>query len=399
MKILQITNKAIYPPDGGNLAILSLAKGYVKNGHSVHILNMTTHKHYNKEDHIENEYKKQLEITGVKINSKISVFKLITNLIFSKKPYISERFASKTFTKKLVELLKTESFDFVQLESLYSLPYIETVRKHFKGKILYRPHNLEYLIWERIAKETSSILKRVYFRIISKRLKQLEKTLMNTYDILVPITTNDAEIYRSMGNTKPMINAPFGIDIQKTNLLKKPSKIESEPIINYIGALDWIPNQQGLIWFIKECLPIIQKSIENIRLKVAGRNAPQWFIKKLKGENIQYFGEVDNAYDFIQNPGPMIVPLFSGSGMRVKIIEFMGLNKLVIATSMAAEGIECEHNKNILLADSAEEFAKLITMSVKENSNQEKIGENASYFVSKNHNFTDIAANILNYIQ
>lgn len=399
MKILQITNKAIHPPDGGNLAILSLAKGYVKNGHSVCILNMTTHKHFNKEDHIENEYKKQLNITGVKINSRISVFKLITNLIFSKKPYISERFESKSFKTKLVELLQTESFDFIQLESLYALPYVETVRKYFKGKVIYRSHNLEYLIWERIARETSSILKRTYFKITSKRLKQLEVALINTYDILVPITTNDAEIYQSMGNTKPVINAPFGIDIQKIKLLKEPPSLAGQPTINYIGALDWIPNQQGLMWFIKECFPTIQKSIKNIRLNVAGRNAPQWFINKLKGKNIQYIGEVDDAYNFIQNPGPMIVPLFSGSGMRVKIIEFMAFSKLVIATSMAAEGIECEHNKNILLADSSEEFANLIISSIKEKSKQVKIGDNAFYFVSKNHNFTDIAANILNYIQ
>ncbi len=95
MNILQIANKAIYPPDGGSIAILSLAKAYVSNGHRVHLLNMITHKHYNNPEVIEPEYRDCLKITGIKINTKISFIKLFANFLFSKTPFISDRFISK----------------------------------------------------------------------------------------------------------------------------------------------------------------------------------------------------------------------------------------------------------------------------------------------------------------
>ncbi|PLX10807.1 MAG: hypothetical protein C0597_16135 [Marinilabiliales bacterium] len=399
MKILQVANKAIYPPDGGSLAILSISKGYIRNGHQVHLLNMVTHKHMNTDDSIEDEYKESLTISGVKINSRISLFKLLYNLFFSTKPYISERFFSSEFKRKLISLLKSESFDIVQLEGLYCLQYLNFLREIYSGKVLYRPHNMEYLIWKRNSSESPSIIKKIYFSIISHRLKKLESKFINTYDFLIPISQNDANLFKELGNKKPFIVSPFGIDIHKVQSQGSKPNNELSENINYIGALDWIPNQQGLLWFIEKCLPTIIRSHPNVMLNVAGRNAPKWFIDKLKHKNISYFGEVENANDFLQQSGPVIVPLFSGSGIRVKIIEGMALKKAIIATRIAAEGINCKHEKNILLADTPEEFSGLINKTLTDRNFQERIGDNAFLFVNKNYNFTEIASNILNFIK
>ncbi|NOQ27270.1 MAG: hypothetical protein GQ564_18060, partial [Bacteroidales bacterium] len=94
MNILQIANKAIFPPDGGSLAILSLAKAYIINGHNVHLLNMITHKHYNKVDIIEHEYEDFLKLSGIEVNTQISYIKLLLNFLFSNKPHVSQRFIS-----------------------------------------------------------------------------------------------------------------------------------------------------------------------------------------------------------------------------------------------------------------------------------------------------------------
>ncbi len=397
MKILQIANKAIFPPDGGTLAILNLAKGYIKNGCQVHLLNMITHKHINKLNEIEEGENESFQITGVKINTRISVFKLIINFFFSNKPYISERFISKKFKSKLVEIIKSETFEFIQLEGLYVLQYIQLIRKIYKGKILYRPHNLEYLIWERNSIESKSFIKKYYFKITSIRLIKLEKSLLNRYDFIIPITNTDSDIYKKLGNNKPSILAPFGLNLNSFE--SKQIKItDSEQSINYIGALDWIPNQQGLIWFIENCLPEIIKSFPEIKLNIAGRNAPKWLKRKFNNKNIKFFGEVDNAYDFIQYPGPIIVPLFSGGGMRVKIIECMALKKAIIATNVAVEGIEPSYDENILLANSASDFSQLVLVALKNKELQKEIGENAFRFVSEKYNFTKIASNIIDQI-
>ena len=147
MNILQIANKAIYPPDGGTLAILSLAKGYIENGHQVYLLNMITHKHYNNYALIKDKYRQSLKIEGIDVNTKISPLKLLLNLFFSDKPYIAQRFISPKFKLRLESLLKSQQFDFIQFEGLYALQYIRIIKNNFNGKIIYRPHNVEYLIW------------------------------------------------------------------------------------------------------------------------------------------------------------------------------------------------------------------------------------------------------------
>ncbi len=396
MNILQIANKALFPPDGGSLAILSLAKGYIENGHCVHLLNMVTHKHINKNQFIDYKYRNSLTIEGVYVNTKIACIKALCNLFFSDKPYIAQRFISGQFKQKIHQLLQNQKFDIIQFEGLYTLQYISVIRSVYDGKIIYRPHNLEYLIWERNAVRSKNILKKWYFKILSDRLKNMEKSLLNSYDILFPISNNDTDFFNQLGNTKPFKVVPFGMDIKKTN--EKTHPIKGTRQINYIGALDWIPNQEGLLWFIENCLDEIAQAIPEVNLKIAGRNAPEWLTQKLNHPNINYMGEVENAYDFMQTAGPIIVPLFSGSGMRVKIIEAMALKKAIVATPVAAEGIDCTHEENILI-HSKETFANAVIRLLENEALQNKIGENAYHFVADQYDFIKIASDALNFIK
>ena len=397
MKILQIANKAIYPPDGGNMAILNLSKAYILNGHQVHLLTIETAKHINKIEIVPDQYRSKLNITGVPEKIHISAIKLLINFLFSSKAYIATRFYSQKFLKEILKLIKENQFDFIQLEGLYSLQYITDIRKHYQGKIIYRSHNIEYQIWSRNAIESNNLLKKLYFKNLSRRLKKLETIYLNSYDFILPITQTDANCYTHLGNKKPILVTPFGIEInqQHSNNLT----LKTDQSINFIGALDWIPNQNGIIWFIKNCFPAIIKRYPDVKLKIAGRNAPAWFIKKLNHPNIDYLGQIENINDFYQIPGPFIVPLFSGSGMRVKIIEAMAYKKAIITTSLGAEGIDVTNNENIVIANSNLEFTHEVINLLSNQELQNNIGHNAFGFVKENYDFSNIAKQVLTFIQ
>jgi len=397
VNILQLANKATYPPDGGSLAILSFAKGFVKNGHRVYLLNMETYKHFNKPAIIDPEYKNEITIEGIKINTHISIFKLGLNLFFSEKPYIAQRFISKKYLKKLIAIVQSQHFDFIQIEGLYMLQYIHAIKKIFSGHIIYRPHNIEYKIWERNAIETKSFFKKIYFNILAKRLKQLELSLLNTYDYILPISPFDAEKYTELGNTKPLHIAPFGIDFKK---IPTPQKYKYEQNIIFIGALDWIPNQNGLLWFINKCWEKILATEAKTELLIAGRNAPKRFINCLQNKPaIKFIGEVENAYDFMSTNGPLIVPLFSGSGLRVKIIEAMALRKPIISTSLGAEGIPYADKKNIIIANTDDEFVHGAIHLIQNKETQKEMGENAYHLAAANFDFAKIAKEVVNFIK
>lgn len=396
MNILILANKAIYPPDGGSLAILSLAKGYIKQDHNVFLLNMETHKHTNSYDLIESEYKKSFNISGVNVNTRISLIALLANLFFSKKPYIAKRFISKSYQKKLTKLLTSESFDALQIEGLYMLQYIKTIQNNFTGKIIYRPHNIEHKIWKRNSDETKSFIKKIYFRILARRLKKLEISFLNKYDFIIPISGRDADYYKTLGNIKPLLTAPFGIDIKK---LQPANSSRNDQNIIFIGALDWIPNQNGLIWFIKNCWDKIIETEINIQFLVAGRNAPNWLIKFLeKKQKIHFLGEIKDAHSFISNNGPLIVPLFAGSGLRIKIIEAMALKKAIISTSIGAEGIPNTNGKNIIIANTSTDFIDTIKQMNNNQYYQDKIGKNAFLLAAKHFDYEKIAINVLKFI-
>ncbi len=399
MNILQIANKAIYPPDGGTQAILSMSKGYIRNGHNVHLLNMTTYKHYNNVSIIEKEYLDHLKISTEEINTKISTLRLLLNFFFSKKPYIAKRFCTNKFSERIKELLKTENFDYVQIEGLYVLQYIKIIKSVYKGEIVYRPHNLEYKIWESNSKESDNILKKIYFKVLSNKLRKFEHSFLNLYDYILPISDKDADNFKKEGNIKPVLLSPYGIDTKNITEYQESYSGIVKKQINYIGALDWIPNQKGIFWFIEECFPLILKEIPDIKLNIAGRNAPKWFAKKISHRNINFIGEVENANEFIQNPGPIVVPLFSGSGMRIKIIEAMAFKKTVIATSVAAEGINFDNNVNIIIENNPESFANSIIKIMQNSDLEEEIGTQAFEFARKNFDFENITANIISFIK
>ena len=383
MNILQLCNKMPYPPkDGGSIAILSLSKALVELGHKVTILAMNTSKHYFSVDDIPKELKSKINFHDVFVDTKINPLNLIINLLFSKFPYNAKRFISTKFKNKLINILKNNDYDIVQLEGLYLCPYINVVKEYSKAKVVYRAHNIEHEIWERTAAKQHNIVKKRYLKILTNRLKKFEISLINQYDAVVPITERDSIHLNKLGNDKPVHVLPTGIN---TNELNSVNIKNDFPSLFYIGALDWTPNQEGIIWFLDNIWINIFDKYKELKFYIAGRNAPQWFINKLKKKNIFYLGEIDNAYEFMASKSIMIVPLLSGSGMRIKIIEGMALGKTIISTSIGAEGINITNNENILIADNPNDFVCMIDKILNNKALFDNIGKNAINFVKNNY--------------
>ncbi len=395
MNILQLTNKIPYPPkDGGAIATLSMSTGFANLGHSVTILAMNTSKHYFDTRNIPKSIKEKINICDVKVNTNIKIIPAIKNLLFSDIPYNAERFLSTKYSEQLSCILKSNNFDIIQLEGLYLALYIDIIRKHSNGLIVLRAHNIEHEIWERVATQQKSLIKKLYYKEIAKRIKKLKKDVINKYDVLVPITQRDYEKFTLFGNKKPAYTIPAGIDSEK--LIPEPEKTIF-PSLFYIGTLDWIPNQEGLTWFIKNVWNHINNLYPQLKFYIAGRNAPAWLNKHFKSRNVYFLGEVDDAYEFINKYSIMVVPLFSGSGMRIKIIEGMAFGKTIITTPIGAEGIPATNGDNIIIESTPEGFITQIDKLVKNKEIVDKIGGNAIKFVKKKFDNTVISATLIDF--
>ncbi|MBC8005164.1 MAG: glycosyltransferase family 4 protein [Verrucomicrobia bacterium] len=380
MQILQLMNKVPWPPnDGGAIACLNMTKGFSMLGHEVTVLSMNTAKHHVNLKELPSHIRNQADFHLVEVPAAINYLEAAFNLLFSDLPYNAQRFISDDFSQQLAELLSVKTFDVIQLEGLYLCPYIPVIRKFSDALIVYRAHNIEYEIWDRTAR-LSNGLRSKYLRNLSRRIKRFEISYLNTYDLLVPITDRDGIILDSLGNVKPRHTSQTGIDF--ASLVPTAKKLEF-PSLFHIGALDWAPNQEGLLWFFDKCWPKIHSENPTLKFYLAGRNAPAWLERQLKLDGVVYLGEIADAYDFINSKAIMVVPLFSGSGMRIKIIEGMALGKPIITTDIGTEGIPTQDGHNILIANSDEQFIESINRLISNRALFDEIGKNAIGFIQE----------------
>ncbi len=397
MRILQVCNKPPYPPrDGGSLAMFNLANSLKDLGHQVSVLTMFTGKHSLTAGQ-SLEFSRIMDVHSVYVDTTPGLFRLIKNLLFSDKPFHAERFFSKTFENELCRMIKTNRYDVIQLEGLYLTGYIQAIRKNTDALIVFRAHNVEHEIWERIEQGETGFFRRAYFRILAKRIKHYEQQAINQYDILVPITTRDLDHFTAMGNTRPAHVCNAGVDINTDTGNKEipdeqfPSSAAS---LFFIGSLDWIPNQEGLLWFVDKVFPLIHLQFPAVKFHIAGRNAPQSLRNRVNYPGIIFHGEVADARFFMANHRISVAPCFSGSGMRVKIIESMALGKPVVTTTLGAEGLYATHNENIIIADNADDFYRNIERLIQFPEICRSMGDSAKNFAARNFSNNILAANV-----
>ena len=371
----------------------SIITGLLDAGHQVKILAVNSEKFNVKESDIPDEYKKKTGIELIDVDLSVKPTNAFLNL-FTKKSYHVERFISDDFKAKLIEVLEKEQFDIVQLEMLYMAPYVDDIRAHSKAMIVLRAHNVEHKIWERIAKETRSPLKRWYINHLTKTLKEYELNALETVDGIAAITRKDAAFFRKY-TSKPVIDIPFGVYPEE---FTPKYEIEGKPKFYHIGSMNWMPNEEGIRWFINEVLPKTMEKVPDFVYHLAGRNMPEW-LTAMNDPHVDVVGEVPDAKAFVANHDVAIVPLLSGSGIRIKIIESMAMGKTVITTRVGAEGILYDEEVNIIIAENKAKMVEAIR-AINENPQiAVKIGQAARRLVEETYDNRKIIARLLMFYE
>lgn len=394
MKILQLCNKLPYPEkDGGSIAVSTLTRGLIKAGCEVKMLSMNTKKHFTDINAVPAEFRTQTALEAVTIDTRVKAPKALLNLIAGKSYNVS-RFYSHDFEKRLAAILMNGTFDLILLEGLYLTPYLPCIRKHSAAPVILRAHNVEWLIWHRLANEERFKLKKTYLNRLAKQLREYESGALNMCDGITVFSKTDKERFEEMGCKTGIEIFPIGLEHSNYTATAEP-----EPhSLFFIGALDWLPNLQGLEWLLNHAWNKIYAAYPHARFHIAGRNMPA-SLKDKASPGVVLHGQVDSAVNFMKNYSLMVVPLFAGSGIRVKIIEGMALRKTMITTSIGIEGIDCENGKEVIIANTNQEFFDAVKRCFDDNEYLRQIGINAGIMVKKNYNIDTICAGMLHFFK
>lgn len=380
------------PSDGGAQVMHFTTKGLIANKIDVKVFAINPTRIFIDTNKLPEDYKSSTRFDCLKVDTRIKPVDFLFNL-FKRESYFIERFISREFEDKLAAILKAEHFDIIQLEHLYLCKYIKVIKLHSKAKIILRPQNVEYIIWERYLKGLKNPIKKAALSIAIKRLKKYEQSVNGQLDGIMALTNEDAGTFSSFSGETSIVVIPMGYDYEKLKGYDYEKQYSSS-VVYHLGTMDWLPNEEAVKWFLEKILPLIND--EKIKFILAGKKMPKW-VYGHESENIAILDEITNPLGFQEDKRIMIVPLLSGSGIRAKIIEGLALGKTIISTTIGAQGIEYENGKDMLIADTEEEFVKQIIRCTNSVDLCREIGENAQRLSVRNYHYENTAKKMIDF--
>jgi glycosyltransferase involved in cell wall biosynthesis len=216
-------------------------------------------------------------------------------------------------------------------------------------------HNVEAMIWKGHVEHSGSPLVRAYFQSQYERMRRFEGQVCRAAKAIIAVSSADARAMESGYGASRVRDVPTGVDL---DYFRPPVRPEPVADLVFLGSMDWMPNIDGIKWFVSQVLPLVRKHRPDCSLAIVGRRPPK-SIRRLtdEDERIEVTGTVDDVRPYLWGSAVSIVPLRIGGGTRLKIYESMAAKIPVVSTTMGAEGLDVCDGQNIHIADSALDFA------------------------------------------
>lgn len=298
--------------------------------------------------------------------------------VFSPLPLSIERYSSTNMRGCLQQLIRQERFDSVVCDFLSAAPLLPEI----ESCVLFQ-HNVETIIWRRYADTARGAVARCYFRVQAERMFRYEREICRRVKGIVAVSPNDAKTMAELFAIPIPPAISTGVDIDYfTPAARAPVAKQTDLI--FIGSMDWMPNIDGVEWFILEVLPQIRKRRRGCSFTVAGRKPSSAIVAlAAKDSGIVVTGSVPDIRPFLWGAAVSIVPLRVGGGTRLKIYESMAACVPVISTTVGAEGLDVHPGTDIRIADTAEDFANQCLDLLKDGTERNRIAERAWEMVSQ----------------
>ena len=382
MRLLYITSKPAYPAlDGGCVAIQRFLDALLRGNHEITHLTFETHKHPFNQGAWPEEIKKSIDLQAFRIDTKIKPFSLLTKTISGVSYHLS-RFCTPKLNQKIKELILSKSFEAIILDGLYSAACLDEIKLNSSAKVYIRTHNVEHEIWKKLAQNSKPTGKSFIIRILAQALKKEEIKLLNAVDGIFSISPEDSKKFVKLGIKTPIVEIPVSID-QDEN--------ETTSINNqffFIGGIDWAPNKEAAELLISTIFQRIKAVLPEAQLTIAGAGTEQLNAN----DGISCLGFVADSKEFMRNSGTLLLPLQSGSGVRIKLLEAMSIGAPIVTTTIGKEGIVCLDCMSV--ADTIDDF---VSAAIALNSNNElraKYCVNAKLFIKNNYSPTKVSKDL-----
>lgn len=391
MRLLQLTHRLPWPPiDGGKKGTLGFVDGYRRHAGIDHhgLLSMCPRE----EADWAADWKP--EGTDLKVDlmdARNSAVRVLANTAFSSQPFNMAKYQRPSFEAMVREAINARRPDVVHFDSLHTAWYAARVRQEAPDALrVLRCHNAEHVILARLAESETNPVKKALIALQAKRLHDYEAAALDAFDLILAITEADAARFRAMNpRIDPrMIIVPAGADVPDV-LPPSPAAVGGPIRLVHIAAMDWLPNQAALKWFLEGVLPGLDEAGLDYRLDVVGKNMPDDF-KRYESARVRVHGFVQDLAPITSAAHVAVVPLQVGGGMRVKILDYWAMGIPVIATQVGAEGLSDGVEATVALADTQPDFVRAILQLARSPESREALRASAFRKVRANYGWAGI---------
>ena len=384
MNILFLAREIPYPADSGVKMRAWLVLKHLAQRHKVTMIC------YAEEAQLGSPHLQQAceSVHAIKPLAKVGPISLYVRMLFglfSAEPFAIKRRYSKEYNDQVKKVLQEKNIDLIVCDSLYQAVYVPEK----KYKTLLNEHNIESVIIERYAELEKNSLKAWYARYELKRMKQFEEKIWNSVELILVCSDIDKAQVQGRCSLAKIEIVANGVDLPAL------TAEEEEPFrLTYTGLIGWHPNEDAVMYFAKEMYPLIKQAMPQVCWWIVGKG-PSAAVKQLANEgSITVTGAVERIEPYIKRSAVIVVPLRIGSGTRLKILEALAMKKAVVSTSIGCEGLEVEHKKNILIADTYQDFANAVIGLLNDPQKRKSLGESGRRLVEEKYSYEVIGKEI-----
>lgn len=363
MEIAWITPKWPFPvTDGARVATSELIKNLSLRKMKVHLYAIIP-----KEESVDlAQAKRELgvdEITLVRRNTSSHIKKVFTILRHPLLPFTLAPYAERSITESLTTHLLRNKPKLIVYDGLHAAAWSFTPDSEVALNCAqaYRAHNVESDLWFRAANDSRNPLKRIGLALQGHLVRAVEARLVRRSDFIFPVSATDARTFEAYGSRAEVRVLPIGMQVSAKGV--KPLVPETHRKLLFVGRLDWRPNREGLTWILKNVWPAVMASTSDLSLSIVGSGNDSWLLPFRNLPGIEVVGSVEHLGPHYEACTATIVPIFYGSGTRVKAIESSLYGRVCISTALGVEGIGLVAGETYFRAESAGDWIRaLITL-------------------------------------
>jgi len=384
MKVLWISPKLPYPPESGDkLRQFNLIR-HLSSGVDISLIAFAL----TKEEEVQSKHMEQYcGKVRTFFSPNPSYVERIRSILTTGKPYYVSRYQDLAVAGYIRDEIETFQPDLVQIEHTYMAEYLRKIPPDLERPSILTKHNIDADLALQNYRLADSSVRKVFWWLEWKKMSLYEPYVDNLFSSVVVMSEFDkAEILRRKKPPSVVNVVENGVDTVKL----QPLAPVYDPVMLFIGALDYLPNQDAANYLCRDIFPLIKKSFQNAGILLVGRK-PSPEILGLASEAVEVWGDVPEVEPFYRRASIAVVPLRAGSGSRLKILEAMALGRPVVSTTKGAEGLEIEAGKDFLAADDPAAFAESIKMLFNEPGLYQNISSHARKTVEEKYDWSEAA--------